>query len=261
MTGEKLLNDRMWEKIEPLLPRMKKRRRRAGRPPEWEWRIVLEGILWILRTGAQWAALPECYPPKSTVYDRFRFLVEKDFFRTLVEALGQELVEDGIIDLCECFIDGTFASAKKEGEAVGKTKRGKGTKIMVICDKEGLPVSVSVASASPHEVTLVDQTLNDRFIEETPERLIGDGAYDSDPLDNTLAERNIEMIAPHKVNRVADTTQDGRVLRRYRRRWKVERFNAWIQSFRRVLVRHEYRVENYLAFVHLACANILLRAA
>ena len=101
---------------------------------------------------------------------------------------------------------------------MGKTKRGKGTKLMAVADGAGFPVAVSVGSASPHEVRLVEDTLDQRFIEEKPERLIGDRAYDSDPLDEILAEQGIRLIAPHKRNRKKPKTQDGRALRRYRRR-------------------------------------------
>jgi transposase len=89
--------------------------------------------------------------------------------------------------------------------------------------------------------------------------LIGDKAYDSDPLDNELKEQGIEMIAPHKANRKKAKTQDGRCLRRYKRRWKVERFFAWLQNFRRVATRFDYKAENYLGFVHLGCIVIFLR--
>ena len=98
-----------------------------------------------------------------------------------------------------------------------------------------------------------------RFTAAPPERLIGDKAYDSDPLDAKLAAQGVEMIAPHRRGRKRPSTQDGRVLRRYRRRWKVERLNAWLQNFRRILTRHEYHAENYLGFVHLGCIKILLR--
>jgi len=89
--------------------------------------------------------------------------------------------------------------------------------------------------------------------------LIGDKAYDSDPLDQQLKAQGIEMIAPHKRNRIKPKTQDGRSLRRYKRRWKVERFFAWLQNFRRVATRFDYKAENYLGFVHLGCIVILLR--
>jgi Transposase and inactivated derivatives len=90
-------------------------------------------------------------------------------------------------------------------------------------------------------------------------RLIGDKAYDSDPLDEELQSQGIELIAPHKVNRKKAATQDGRKLRRYKRRWRVERLIAWLQNFRRIATRFEYLAENYLGFVHLGCIVILLR--
>jgi len=143
---------------------------------------------------------------------------------------------------------------------VGKTKRGKGTKIMAVADRSGLPIAISVGSASPHEVTLVETTLEARFTPEPPERLIGDKAYDSDPLDERLKDQGIQMIAPHKSNRKTAKTQDCRPLRRYRKRWKIERLFAWLQNFRRILVRHGRILANYLAFVQLGCMIILLRS-
>lgn len=105
----------------------------------------------------------------------------------------------------------------------------------------------------------MQDTLEKRLVDEQPERLIGDRAYDSDPLDKKLAERGIRLIAPHKRNRKKPKTQDGRALRRYRRRWKVERLFAWLQNYRRILVRYDRFLENYLAFVHLACIVIFVR--
>ena len=142
---------------------------------------------------------------------------------------------------------------------MGKTKRGKGTKLMAVADRAGLPLAASVASASPHEVTLVPQVLAARFLDEQLERLTGDRAYDSDPLDAALAARGIELIEPHRAGRTKPKTQDGRPLRRYRRRWTIERLTAWLQHFRRLVVRYEYHVENFLGFVRLGCMLILLR--
>lgn len=153
-----------------------------------------------------------------------------------------------------------FYSGKKRGDGVGKTKRGKGTKIMGIADAFGLPITVDATSASPHEVKLVDTTLDACFLENMPEKIIGDRAYDSDKLDERLAEeRGVEMIAPHKGNRRKTTTQDGRALRRYRKRWKIERLFAWLQNFRRLVVRYEYHIRNFVSMIQLGCIVILLR--
>ena len=148
---------------------------------------------------------------------------------------------------------------EKGGLKVGKTKRGKGTKLMVIADAAGLPLAVHTASASPHEVTLVEATLAETLTVGRPGRLIGDRAYDSDPLDQKLAAEGIELIAPHRGNRTRPATQDGRALRRYRRRWKIERLFAWLNKFKRVITRWDRCHERFTAFVHLAFSMILLR--
>lgn len=108
-------------------------------------------------------------------------------------------------------------------------------------------------------MTLVPDLLAHRFTQHLPERMIGDKAYDSDPLDATLKKRGIEMISPHKENRIRPRTQDGRSLRRYRRRWKVERLFAWLFAFRRLVTRWEFHPENFLGFLQLACIRMLLR--
>ena len=152
-----------------------------------------------------------------------------------------------------------ICSGQKRGRLVGKTKRGKGTKIMGIADSHGLPLALRTECASPAEVKLVEPTLQERLVADVPERMIGDKAYDSDGLDAQLMQKyGIEMIAPNKENRRIKT-QDGRPLRRFVRRWKIERLFAWLFNFRRLVVRYEYHPENFQGLVHLAAAVILLR--
>jgi len=207
------LTDEQWEILEPLIPAPPRRTDGRGRP--WrDPRDVLDGILWVLRTGAPWRDLPERYPPYQTCHRRF-----------------QRWNEEGVLEEV----------------------------LRALADRSGLPLSVRAASASPHEVTLVGEVLDGRFVSEKPERLIGDRAYDSDPLDAELAKMGIKMIAPHRNNRKKPKTQDGRKLRRYKRRWKMERLFVWLHNFRRLVIRYERRVENYLGFVHLGCIVILLR--
>ena len=131
---------------------------------------------------------------------------------------------------------------------------------MAICDGHGLPLAVHVASASPGETTLVDVTLAQRFLRALPTRLIADRGYDSDPLDRHLRDHfGIELISPNRSNR-RTRTQDGRPLRRYRRRWKIERLFAWFHNSRRIVTRWERDPDNFLGMIHLASAVILLRA-
>jgi transposase len=99
-----------------------------------------------------------------------------------------------------------------------------------------------------------------RGLNEIPARLIGDKADDSDGLDGRLLDDwGTEMIAPHRRGLKRKKTQDGRPLRRYRRRWKVERLFAWLQNFRRLVVRYEYHFKNFLVLVQLGCILLLLR--
>lgn len=131
---------------------------------------------------------------------------------------------------------------------------------MAIADASGLPVAIDMQSASPHEVRLVESTIQSRFVNQPPERMIGDKVYDSAPLDQSLREQyGTELIAPHKANRKKRKTQDGRVLRRYSRRWKVERLFSWLYNFRRLVVRWEYHADNFLGMLQLGCILILLR--
>ena len=253
------LTDAQWERIRQHFPEENIPDGRPGRKPV-PTRRVLEAVLWILNTGAQWHMLPQCYPNYKTAHRRFQKWCEQDVLREILCALANELREQGVVDEAECFIDAMFSPAKGGGDAIGPTKRGKGVKIMGIVDRQGLPLAVSTHAANHHEVTLVQLTFDFYMIEAKPENLIGDKAYDSDKLDEELGQQGIQMIAPHRSNRrKMRHTQDGRRLRRYQRRWLVERFFSWIQWQRRIVVRWEYYAHNFLGFVQLACALILLK--
>ena len=252
------ISDDQWELIRKHFPEEHIPDDRPGRKPIAA-RRVLEAVLWILNTGAQWHMLPQCYPNYKTVHRRFQQWCQNEVIRTALTELANALRDEGGIDESECYIDATFASAKGGGEQIGPTRRGKGTKIMAIVDRHGLPLAVTTHAANHHEVTLVQLTFDFYMIEAKPDNLIGDKAYDSDPLDAELRKQGIEMIAPHKSNRVKRATQDGRRLRRYQRRWIVERFFAWMQWHRRLVTRWEYYPANFLGFVQLAAICILLK--
>jgi transposase len=138
---------------------------------------------------------------------------------------------------------------------------------MVVADGKGIPLGVHLTSATPNEVTLVEATLNQVAVprngrgrpRKNPLRLIYDRAADSDPLRRRLAKRGIDLICPHRKNRIKPKRQDGRKLRRYKRRWKIERSIAWIADFRRLVVRYERQIMMFSAFVHVACLLIAAR--
>ena len=130
---------------------------------------------------------------------------------------------------------------------------------MVLADSHGLPLGAHIASASPHEVTLIEPLLEQRRLRCLPRHLLYDCAADSDPLRERLRRRGIHLVCPHRVNRVKPRTQDRRRFRRYRRRWRIERSISWLQNFRRLVTRYEYHAQLFLGFVQLACLLIVMR--
>jgi transposase len=161
-----------------------------------------------------------------------------------------------------------FCTREKGGAKVGKTKRGKGTKWLVLVDGAGTPLGAYWEAASPAEVTLLERTLETVAVRrlhqagrprKRPERLIADRAYDSNGLRAALVRRGIVPLIPARSNNRQATHQDGRQLRRYKHRWIVERTFAWLGHFRRLVVRYERLMATYAGFFHLACAILALK--
>jgi transposase len=114
------ITDEQWAFLEKLIPVIPRRADGRGRPQEHDDRSVLNGVLWILRTGASWGDLPDRFPSPTTCFRRFSRWVRTGVMRKILEALARDLEERGKINLEECFIDGTFVAGKK-----GATKSGK----------------------------------------------------------------------------------------------------------------------------------------
>ncbi len=145
----------------------------------------------------------------------------------------------------------------KKGDHIGLTKKGKGNKIMAICDANGLLIALSPASASPHESVLVDTVIGACPLQEIPSTIIGDKAYDSDQLDQKIKEKyQVRIVAPNRSNKRHDL-EDGRRLRRYGRRWKIERCFSWLQNYRKVATRYEIKFANWVGFILLAGSNLV----
>ena len=152
------LTDAQWAVLEPLLP--KPRRRPDGRGRPWrDPRDVLNGILWILKTGAPWHDLPDRYPPGA--HRRAR---------PCAPGPGRGLSRAGPLGPLRGLHRWHLRHREKRGPGVGVTKRGKGTKIMVVGDRAGLPLAVHVASAAAAEVTLVEATVASCFTTALPAR-------------------------------------------------------------------------------------------
>ena len=139
---------------------------------------------------------------------------------------------------------------------------------MVVADGAGIPLGSQLCSASPAEVTLAESTLARISIpragrrgrpQKRPLRVIADRAYDSDPLRWRLLQRGVVLLCPHRRRRRRASLNDGRTMRRYTRRWKIERTFAHLGNFRRLLIRHERLLPLYQGFFHLACLILTLR--
>ena len=147
------LTDAQWEFIAPLLPRYRRRKDGRGRPRQ-DLREVLHGVLWILRTGAQWADLPDRYPPYQTCHRYFQEWSQDGTLKRILHALAEDLYQRGGIDITECFIDGTFAGAKKGAAASGRRSVGRGPRswqlrtALVLLSPQALPVLRHMRSRS-----------------------------------------------------------------------------------------------------------------
>ena len=138
---------------------------------------------------------------------------------------------------------------------------------MVVVDGQGIPLGKHMDSVSPNEVTLLEKTFNTIVVpgkgrgclRKKPQRLIADKGYDSNPLRSRLACRGIELICPYRDNNKEQRYYDGRKLRRYKRRYKVERAFSWLANSRHLVVRWDRNIVIYNAFFYVACLIIVLR--
>lgn len=149
--------------------------------------------------------------------------------------------------------------SKKRGLEVGNTKKGKGTKLMLLTEGQGLPIAAFTISAQVSEVNTIETLVDIQVAGQRPERLLYDKAADADWLRTALAQRGIEQITPHRTGRKKPSRTDRRKLRRYKHRWKIERTISWLGYQRRLLVRHEYHAHLFEGFLHLACLMLCLK--
>ena len=168
-----------------------------------------------------------------------------------------------------CGLGWQLRAGQKGGASVGKTKRGKGTKVMLVADGKGLPLGLILASADQHEVRLAAAALETVRIprrrgrpKQRPKELVADKAYDSKHLRHWLRSLRIKPTIPPYQRRKRKRPKRGRPLRVSPGRgecWKVERMFAWLGSFRRLLVRHERYPSIFRAFFLVAFITSLRR--
>src|SRR5215472_12779617 len=173
------LTNRQWAFIRPLLPPPA----RTGRPRADD-RRTIDGILFILITGCRWQDLPREYGAPTTVWRRLKRWGEEGAWERIWRASLVALDQQGTLDWSMAFLDGSFAPAKKGGEKVGITKKGKGTKWILVVDGNGLPLGFQLDGANSAEVRLAEQTLDTISVPRSrgrprlrPEKLVTDRAY------------------------------------------------------------------------------------
>lgn len=257
--------DQQWAFIQPLLPPPA----RTGRPRAND-RRTLEGILYILITGCRWQDLPREYGAPTTVWRRLKWWGDAGIWERIWRTALVALDRQGQLDWSMAFLDGSFAPAKKGGDKVGLTKKGKGTKWMLVVDGNGLPLGFHLDSASVAEVKLAEQTLDTIRVarprgcpKRRPQKLVADRGYDSRAFRAALRRRGIRMCIPPKRRPPTWKAKRGRpvVARKdaYRQRYTVERSFAWLGNFRRLLIRWEHLFSVYRSFFSVAVLLLCLR--
>ncbi|UOG48381.1 IS5 family transposase [Leptospira noguchii] len=252
----------IWKRLERLLPKNKKDPSKGGRP-RLEDRVAMAAIFYRVRTGVQWRYIPPMFGSKSTLHRRFQEWVDAGVFDK-IEKEALKLYERSIkIRTKRMAADGSFAKAPKGGPFTGPnpTDRGKrGIKRHILVDRRGAPIAFVLASAETHDSKLIFPTLkkfkvfrNKKLLK--PDILSLDKAYASKTIKSNLKKKNIQYRIPNKTN--AKNPVFIPKLKPFR--WIVERTFAWLNAFRAVKTRWEFKIENYSAFFKLACAIILFR--
>ena len=259
-----LVTDALWERIRPLLPPHPARRfRYPGRKPLDD-RMVLTGILFVLKTGIAWDDLPAelGWGCGKTCRQQLRFWHNSGVWLKLHALLLAELNGADKIDWERALIDASFAKAPEGGEKTGPnpTDRGKsGSKHHVLTDAQGIPLNVTVTAANVNEVTEALHVLTTMPPvggkpgpkREHPDRLQGDRGYDSEPLRAILRWLGITPVIAKR------NTEHGSGLGETR--WPVERTNSWLHAFGRLRRRLDRLVDIQEAFLRLASCIICLR--
>jgi putative transposase len=258
------VSDVLWKRVKPFIPE-RVSHAKGGRPPEDD-RKMFTAIVYVLRTGMQWNALPRERGASTTVYNRFRLWEKQGVFMQLWQNGLQEYDELVGLDWEWQSLDGVMTKAPLGGGATGPnpTDRAKrGTKRSQLWEGHGLPLAVTVDGANVHDTRLAAPTLDAIVIarpepsEKAPQHLCLDAAY--------VGEKTQEVIDQHQyIAHIRPIDEDRAQARsgdptKKPRRWVVERLHSWLNRSRRLLIRWEKYTQTYEAFLHLACALLCFR--
>jgi len=263
------VSDEFWEKVEPLIPPAPSHAK--GGRTRMDDRKAFSTMIYVLRTGIKWNALPREMGASSTVHDRYQEWERAGFFEELWQAGLAEYDELEGIEWEWQAVDGVMTKAPLGQDATAKnpTDRAKmGSKRSMLTDGAGIPLAVAVEGANRHDSRLLVATLDGLVIarpaaegEESDshhQHLCLDAAYDSESVREELEARSYEPhISPSDKRKRSERKEARQHPGGRARRWVVQRTHSWLNRSRRLLVRWEKKTENYLGFIHLACAQLI----
>jgi transposase len=243
------LTEYEWSAIRPMLPN---KTRGVSRVDD---RRVLNGIFWVLGSGAPWRDLPECYGPYTTCYNRFVRWRRAGIWRRLMDALAA--AHDAAVQMIDTTIvrvhQHAACVARNKAQSMGRSRGGMTSKIHVVVDTNGLPVRLGLTAGEAHDNRLAFKLLSGL---RSGSMLLADRAYDADWIRAFAAEKGVWANIPPRCNRNEPICFSPYL---YRARNLVERFFNKIKHCRRVATRYDKLAANYLAFIQLASIRLWLR--
>lgn len=271
--NSKDLTDAQWERLQPLLPPRHPAKGSTGGRPRNDDRPIINGILWILRTGAPWPDLPARYGPSSTVSTRLYRWRKAGLWDRILTAVQAQADAAGDLDWETHFVDGTVIRAHQhaagahesdaETEALGRSQGGFSTKVHLRAEGQGKPMTFVLTPGQDHETTALEPLLEQGAVKRSgrgrprlrPQRIVGDKGYSSRKIRAYLRRYGIRSTIPRKRNERRTGPFD-RAL--YRSRNRVERLINRLKQFRRLATRYEKRKENYHAMWVIAAILLWL---
>jgi len=249
------MTDEEWEIIAPFLTTASSR---GGRPPA-NHRRVLDGTLWIRRSGAPWRDLPQVFGDWNSVWRQFRRWCVSGVCDILLQGLADsggeldalQMIDSTIVRAHRCAAGGKGGN---QSQALGRSRGGFTTKINVRSNAVGLPIGVVLSEAEAHDVTAYGELMEQR--DSDPGAMLADKGYDSDAIRHDLQDRGAAPAIPTKSNRKVQRSVSKPL---YALRSRIECFIGHLKEQRRIATRYDKTASSFLGFVSLGCIRLWIR--